>query len=130
MCIRDSALSNHGELALTWANYLAPNHYHLQGFGVLPNICTMEQENGIAAVLKPLRAHQDDAQQAFQEMRDLQYTAANEAPDMLSKFRDSCLWQGGNGSKQDAEVEAAKTLLSNPELYEDALTIAYLSSGS
>lgn len=124
------SLSNHGELALTWANYLAPNHYHLQGYGILPNICTVQQENGIAAVLKPLRAHPDEAQQSFQEMREMQYTAASNSPEQLARFRNSCIWQGGSGSKQDTEVEAAKTLLSNPVLYEDALTIAYLSAGS
>ncbi len=123
-------LSNHAELALTWAYYLAPDNYLLQGYGILPNICTENQENGIAAVLKTLRAHPDEARKSFQKMRTAQFKIKKSKSDDVEDFRNKCLWQGEGDQRQDREMEAAKTLLSNPELYDDALSIAYLSADS
>ncbi|MTI10321.1 S41 family peptidase [Curvivirga aplysinae] len=116
-------LSNNGELQLTWARYLAPNNYHLQDYGVLPNICTVDQENGIAAVLKTLRAHPDQSRLDFINFKRMQFDLDGD----LDRFRNSCLWDGTNRGEADPDIEAAKTLLSNPDLYEDALAISYIS---
>ncbi|WP_420549683.1 S41 family peptidase [Curvivirga sp.] len=116
-------LSNYGELQLTWARYLAPNNYHLQGYGVLPNICTVAQENGIAAVLKTLRAHPDKSRLEFINLKRMQFDLDGD----VKGFRHSCLWEGTTLSEADPDIEAAKTLLSNPDLYEDALAISYIS---
>ncbi|MDX1737371.1 MAG: S41 family peptidase [Alphaproteobacteria bacterium] len=125
------SLSNEGELRLTWARYIAPNNYHINDFGVLPNICTSTHENGIAAVLKTLRASPEQSRQEFNKLKRLQFNIGEK----VALFRDACPWNGQRGNKQlgedyDPDIEAAETLLSNLSLYEDALNLSYLQAGN
>lgn len=110
-------MPNNGELALTWARYLTPSEYAIHDFGVLPNICTIHYENGVAAVLKTLRKSPWQANMRFRYLRSLQYLG----PDQVKEFRASCPWNGR--TPQQIDIDAADALLSDSGLYEDALNL-------
>ena len=116
-------LKNAGKLDLTWAYYQTAGQYAINGFGVLPTICTVGYDNGIAAVLVSLRKRAESTRRSFLTLRQMQYGQAGK----VETFRNSCSWQADN--TRDLEFEAAITLLNDQKLYQDALELAYLLPG-
>ncbi|RED50902.1 carboxyl-terminal processing protease [Aestuariispira insulae] len=117
-------LPNGGKLDLTWAYYRTAGKYMINGYGVLPTICTAGFDNGIAAVLVTLRKQASQTQKAFNKLRRMQYDSSAK----ISSFRRSCSWQADD--TRDLDLEAAVTLLNDKKLFDDALALPFSADGS
>ena len=114
-------LPNKGELDLTWAYYVTAGKYLINEYGVLPTICTVGHENGIAAVLVTLRKRALKTRTDFHALRKLQAIGPVDGNGNITRFRNSCSWQADDS--RDREQEAALTLLNDLSLYQDALML-------
>ncbi|MBL8566577.1 MAG: S41 family peptidase [Hyphomicrobiaceae bacterium] len=118
-------MPNDGELTLTWAHFHAPSGYSINRLGVFPVICTspaVPASQGLAEAI---------SQGNLRSMVDLTQRRAADAfaetgKDELHKV---CPYQSGSTSSAsvngvppaDSEMQVAKALLRQPELYQRAL---------
>ncbi|MFQ6017710.1 MAG: S41 family peptidase [Kiloniellaceae bacterium] len=106
-------LPNEGELTLTWARFHAPSGYALHRRGVLPDICTTDEDRDAEQVLQRLRSGLLPIDEATRhkevDPRDDQ---------KLESLRDRC---PPRQSDSDIDLQVAKRLLGDPELYARAL---------
>nr|WP_245215965.1 S41 family peptidase [Pararoseomonas baculiformis] len=107
-------LPNGGELALSWSRIVAPRGWPLQMLGVLPALCTSRGAEDMARNLATIGT--PDSPMAIPLAR----ARAARAPLVTSEvaaLRGACPPAEG----RDADLQAARALLENPEAYEQAL---------
>jgi carboxyl-terminal processing protease len=106
-------LPNEGELTLTWARFHAPSGYALNRRGVLPDICTTEDDLSAEDVLERLREGTLPIDRTSQR-RDVD-------PDDdagIEAFRALC---PARQSDAQLDIEVARRLIEDPVLFARAL---------
>ncbi|SUE44314.1 S41 family peptidase [Roseomonas gilardii] len=106
-------LPNEGELSLSWSRILAPDGWPLQSLGVLPALCTSLGADGTTRGLE--RLAQGDAPMGAVLRRQRQ-ARVPVLPSEITALRGACPPAEG----RDGDLQAAVTLLSNPEAYRTA----------
>jgi carboxyl-terminal processing protease len=108
-------MPNDGELTLTWAHFHAPSGYSINKLGVFPTVCTSPSLGGTS-----------DLPQAYEQgmLRGMVDLSQRRAADTMSdtgkdELHKICPYQAGVTS--DVDVQIAKALLRNNELYQRAL---------
>lgn len=102
-------LPNEGELTLTWARFHAPSGYALNRRGVMPDICTTGGVETVADVLDLLRAGRLPIAPEIRG-RDIDPRDEQQSED----FRAQC---PSREDEADIDLEVARRLLENPELF-------------
>lgn len=107
-------LPDGGELFVTWSQTLAPLGWPIQGLGVLPQVCTSLGQDALNRQLASLST-------GFQPMADaVKRSRAARIPVRASEvleIRAPCPAAEG----RNADLDAARTLISNPAAYAAAL---------
>jgi len=112
-------LPDGGELFVTWSRVLAPLGWPIQGFGVMPQVCTSLGEAALRAQLEDLAQGQEPMQKALALSR----TAREPMPPaQILDMRNACPAAEG----READLEAARFLIDNPDAYAAALLPAQL----
>ena len=106
-------LPNEGELSLSWSRILAPDGWPLQSLGVLPSLCTSLGADSTTRSLE--RLAQGDAPMGAVLRRQRQ-ARVPVLPSEITALRGACPPAEG----RDGDLQAAVTLLSNPEAYRTA----------
>lgn len=111
-------LQNDGELTLTWSRFHAPSGYTLEGLGVLPTICTSKYRGSAATLIRNLRKSQtrNTARLATWRSRSIPDARTRKA------LRSICPASNRQGQDNDVDLEVAKLLLADPNLYKIALS--------
>ena len=107
-------LPDGGELFLTWSRVLAPLGWPIQGLGVLPQVCTSLGQEALNRQLASLAEGTQPMAQAIDRHRAAR--APIPAAQALA-IREAC--PAGEG--RDADMQAARYLLSHPAAYDAAL---------
>ena len=107
-------LPNKGELTLTWARFHAPSGYALNRRGVLPDICT--SAIGDTTIEELLDGVRSGARLADRDLRSRNIAYGDDAEVM--KLRANC---PASETRPDFDIEVAKQILFEPELYARAL---------
>lgn len=110
-------LPNEGELFLTWARFFSPSGYPLQDLGVLPLICTSGGRLTANQVIDNIRAGRMTSAQAMSEWRG----ANHDNQRLMQRLRATC---APENTERDLDVEVARRLLGDPQLYARALRSA------
>jgi carboxyl-terminal processing protease len=115
-------LPNDGELFLTWSRIFVPSGYSFHEQGVLPSICTSTGIGNAAAIVEAFRSGRLEAPAQLHGMREV----AHVDPQARAILREACPWQ-----EHDAQldVDVALALLSDPGLYQQALSAAIVAPG-
>ncbi len=107
-------LPNNGELFLTWSELYTPSGITLHRQGVLPTVCTSTDTEDSHALVTDENHGYDKSQSVVWEWR--MRAARDEST--LEKLRSLCPWKA---HPADFDVQVAKELLSNDDLYARAL---------
>ncbi len=107
-------LPDGGELFVTWSRILAPLGWPLQGLGVLPQLCTSGGEEETARAERALLGGTQPLQAALVASRQAR---APLTPGRVLALRSACPAAMGS----DADLDAARFLLTHPEAYRAAL---------
>ena len=110
-------LPNDGELFLTWARFHAPSGYPLQDLGVLPLICTSGGRRSADQVIADIRNGRTTTIAAMATWRH----ADHENQAQLRRLRATC---PPESTEREVDVEIARRLLADPQLYARALRSA------
>ncbi|QHC35551.1 S41 family peptidase [Komagataeibacter xylinus] len=108
-------MPNGAELFVTWSRVLAPLGWPLQGLGVMPQVCTSRGESELERQLQNLAEGTADSAQWVVAARQVR------SPADLSRIlaiRKACPAAIGT----DSDLDAAHSLLDNPEEYRAALS--------
>ncbi|GBR14556.1 carboxy-terminal processing protease [Komagataeibacter nataicola NRIC 0616] len=108
-------MPNGAELFVTWSRVLAPLGWPLQGLGVMPQVCTSRGESELERQLQNLAEGTADSAQWVVPARQVR------SPADLSRIlaiRKACPAAIGT----DSDLDAAHSLLDNPEEYRAALS--------
>ena len=107
-------LPNKGELTLTWARFHAPSGYALHRRGVLPDVCTSGiAETDVDGVLDGVR---NGTGLVDHHLRNLPIATSDETA--IEELRAHC---PANDDRPDVDLEVAKRILLEPELYARAI---------
>jgi carboxyl-terminal processing protease len=107
-------LPNKGELTLTWARFHAPSGYALHKRGILPDVCTSGlDEAQIGGLLDGVR---NGSLLVDHHLRNLPIATSDEAA--IEDLRAHC---PANDERLDVDLEVAKRILLEPELYARAI---------
>ena len=115
-------MPNDGELVLTWARLHAPSGYILNKLGVLPTLCTSNAKDAEHVLDDSLKDGVADRQIAMRRNAD------DAGVEFRETVRTFCPWRPGDG--RDVDIEVAKRLLEAPALYQRALRLSALTTGS
>jgi carboxyl-terminal processing protease len=107
-------LPDGGELFVTWSRVLAPLGWPLQGLGVLPQICTSLGQEQLAQQLADLAEGRLDMAQALARHNAARAPLPAAA---IVELRNACPAAEG----RDADLDAARFLLTHPTAYAAAL---------
>ncbi|MCP1274251.1 S41 family peptidase [Gluconobacter albidus] len=107
-------MPNGGELFVTWSRNQAPLGWPIQGLGVMPQICTSLGAEALQAQLSALKAGNSLQGEAVQMARGARYPVPVAK---ILEIRKHCPAAIGS----DADMDAAKALLSSPAAYKAAL---------
>ncbi|WP_249203123.1 S41 family peptidase [Gluconobacter kondonii] len=107
-------MPNGGELFVTWSRNQAPLGWPIQGLGVMPQICTSLGADTLQAQLSALKAGSSLQGEAVQTARAARYPVPVAK---ILEIRKHCPAAIGS----DADMDAAKALLSSPAAYKAAL---------
>ena len=107
-------LPDGGVLFVTWSRLLAPRGWPLQGFGLLPKVCTSLGPEALRRQLALLGAGSFPMRQALTRQRAARAPAPNSE---VLAMRNVCPAAEG----READLEAARSLLQNPTAYASAL---------
>ncbi len=110
-------LPNDGELFLTWARFHAPSGYPLQDLGVLPLVCTSGGRRTADQVIADIRNGRTTTVAAMSTWRH----ADHENQAQLRRLRATC---PPESNERESDVEIARRLLADPQLYARALRSA------
>ena len=106
-------LPNQGELTLTWARFHAPSGYTLHRRGVLPDVCTSGEDLNLEDVLTNVR---NGSALVDRNVRSLNISSDDDTG--IESLRSLCPTRE---DLQDIDIEVAKRILVEPELYARAL---------
>ena len=107
-------LSNGGELTLTWAHMIAPSGFSLQSHGIIPAICTSENEDELASMMAAIRSDLPAAGTILNAALASRYAIRN-SPDLA---RERC---PPTRSERREDSEIAKYFLEHRSLYRRAI---------
>ena len=107
-------MPNGVELFVTWSRNQAPLGWPIQGLGVMPQICTSLGADTLQAQLSALKAGSSLQGEAVQTARAARYPVPVAK---ILEIRKHCPAAIGS----DADMDAAKALLSSPAAYKAAL---------
>lgn len=107
-------MPNGGELFVTWSRNQAPLGWPIQGLGVMPQVCTSLGAESLQAQLSALKQGHTLQSDAVQLARTARYPVP--VPKILD-IRKHCPAAIGS----DADMDAARVLLSSPAAYRAAL---------
>ena len=110
-------LPNNGELKLTWAYFLAPSGYNLDGLGVLPSVCTSGNIRLTPSFLKKLPATYKLTHKTLMDWRSYEYKDIHARESLRSK----CPPEAHQG---DRDLQLAQRIIKDKNLYYNALKIA------
>lgn len=110
-------MPNEGEIAITWARFLTPKGYVLNGAGILPNICTSGVDDAGEAIDRSFKNDGLAVRRDFAIRRLLNDKDAK----AIARFREICPWDPHEGD--DVDIETAARLLSQPAAYGRAVTL-------
>ena len=102
-------LPNQGELTLTWARFHAPSGYTLHRRGVLPDVCTSAADIDLENLLADVR---DGSALVDRNVRSLNVSSNDDVA--IENLRALCPTRE---DQQDIDIEVAKRILIEPELY-------------
>ncbi|MCH8090928.1 MAG: S41 family peptidase [Proteobacteria bacterium] len=108
-------LPNDGELILTWSRLYAPSGYSLDGRGVLPTVCTADEESSTADIMARLRNGRLNSAVLLASWR----TATDDQT--VEELRQSCL---GSERTPESDLELAAKLLEETPLFARALELS------
>ncbi len=108
-------LPNDGELIITWSRLYAPSGYSLHGRGVLPTVCTADEELGTAGIMARLRDGRLNSAVLLASWR----TATDDQT--VEELRQSCL---GSERMPESDLELAAKLLGDTPLFARALELS------
>ncbi len=108
-------LPNQGELTLTWARFHAPSGYTLHRRGVLPDVCTSGENLDLEGLLAEVR---DGSALVDRHIRNL--NIANDDDIAIENLRALCPSREDR-QDLDIDIEVAKRIIIEPELYARAL---------
>jgi len=110
-------LPNDGEITLTWSRFFTPSGYALHGLGVLPTLCTAQTDSA------PI-APQDYISLASTIPHDLAEWRRVRVDDSTSRAQLRGLCPASARSDKDSDVVLAEKILSQPTLYQRALSLS------
>jgi len=115
-------LPNEGELFLTWSRIYTPAGYTLHRQGVQPMVCTSVPDDSADSLIQALRDGQ-----ALPDAVQLAGWRAHASHDetALTRLREVCPWKEHGA---DLDVDVAKRLLAEPQLYQRAIVLATSSA--
>ncbi len=105
-----ATLPDGGELFVTWSRVLAPLGWPIQGLGVLPQVCTSLGPDAVSRQLMSLGRGTSRLAGALERHRAARAPLA--ATEVI-ELRSACPAASG----RDADLNAARVLLSNPKAY-------------
>ncbi len=108
-------LPNDGELIITWSRLYAPSGYALHGRGVLPTVCTADEESSAAGIMARLRGGRLNSAVLLASWR----TATDDQT--VEDLRQSCL---GSERAPESDLELAAKLLDDTPLFARALELS------
>jgi len=115
-------LPNDGELFLTWSRIYTPAGYSLHRQGVQPMVCTSVDGRAADSLVDELRG--GGARPHAVQLAGWRAQASNDET-ALTRLREACPWKE-HGAELDIEV--AKRLLAEPQLYQRAVALATSSA--
>jgi len=117
-----SPLPDGGELFVTWSRVLAPLGWPIQGLGLMPQVCTSLGQDSLGWQLASLAQGRQPMAQALAT-----HNAARAPlpPAQMLAIRSACPAAEG----RDADLEAARFVISNPAAYATALLPPLRDSG-
>lgn len=107
-------MPNGGELFVTWSRNQAPLGWPIQGLGVMPQVCTSLGAESLQAQLSALKQGNTLQGEAVQMARAARYPVP---VTKILDIRKHCPAAIGS----DADMDAARSLLSSPAAYKAAL---------
>lgn len=110
-------LPNDGEITLTWSRFFTPSGYALHGLGVLPTLCTAQND---PTKMQP----QDFLLHASTVPHDLTEWRRVRVEDTGSRSQLRSLCPASARADKDSDVALAEKVLSQPMLYQRALAIS------
>ena len=108
-------LPNDGELIITWSRLYAPSGYSLQGRGVLPTVCTADEESSAADIMERLRHGRLNSAVLLASWR----TATDDQT--VEELRQSC---PGSERTPESDLDLAAKLLEDRPLFARALELS------
>ncbi|MFT8808729.1 S41 family peptidase [Gluconobacter sp.] len=107
-------MPNGGELFVTWSRNQAPLGWPIQGLGVMPQVCTSLGADSLQAQISALKQGSTLQGEAVQMARAARYPVP---VSKILEIRKHCPAAIGS----DADMDAARALLSSPAAYRAAL---------
>ncbi|MBF0859245.1 peptidase S41 [Gluconobacter sp. LMG 31484] len=107
-------MPNGGELFVTWSRNQAPLGWPIQGLGVMPQLCTSLGTDSLQAQISALKQGNTLQAEAVQMARAARYPVP---VSKILEIRKHCPAAIGS----DADIDAARALLSSPAAYRAAL---------
>lgn len=115
-------LPNDGELFLTWSRIYSPAGYTLHRQGVHPTVCTSRQGvDNPTTLLNELRTGRGRPASQIASWR----AKAGDDEEALLRLRETCPWKE---HEPDLDLRVAQQLLTEPGLYQRAITLALASA--
>ena len=111
-------LPNDGEITLTWSRFFTPSGYALHGLGVLPTLCTAHHDQ------PQIGAATDYLSRASTVPHDLTEWRRVRVEDVNSRAQLRGLCPASTRSDKDGDVVLAEKLLTQPTLYQRALSLS------
>jgi carboxyl-terminal processing protease len=108
-------LPNDGELIITWSRLYAPSGYSLHGRGVLPTVCTADEELSTADIMARLRDGRLNSAVLLASWR----TATDDQT--VENLRQSC---PGSERTPESDLELAAKILEDTPLFARALELS------
>lgn len=113
-------MPNEGELILTWARFFSPSGYPIADLGVLPAVCTSAAQPA-EAYLRTIRSGQFTTPATMADWRG----ADHQNMTMIKQLRGLC---PPDTREHDSDLELARALLTDRQLYGQALYSVMLAS--
>lgn len=111
-------MPNDGEITLTWSRFFTPSGYALHGLGVLPTLCTALADGAAPANIADQLVRAGTVSHDLADWRKVRVEDA----ERRGQLRDLCPAEARTDATQ--EVALAETLLSQPPLFQRALSLS------
>jgi len=114
-------MPNDGEMTLTWSRFHTPSGYALHGLGVLPTLCTSDENANPAALMDGV-VHASASPAPITANLTLWRHARLDETDLRKQLRATCPSAKHGDAKLDMEL--AEKLLQDQALYRTALSLS------